>query len=41
MQERVRLPVLGMQGALEIAKACPFLDVGGSLKVSELVHMPF
>lgn len=26
--------------ALSIAKACPFLDVGGSLEVSELVAMP-
>ncbi|MFK8067282.1 MAG: YciI family protein [Gammaproteobacteria bacterium] len=28
-----------MDIALEIAKACPFLDVGGSLEVSELVQM--
>ena len=26
--------------ALEIAKACPFLDIGGSLEVSELIEMP-
>lgn len=26
--------------ALEVAKACPFLDIGGSLEVSELVQMP-
>lgn len=26
--------------ALAIARACPFLDVGGSLEVSELVEMP-
>jgi hypothetical protein len=26
--------------ALEFAKACPFLDIGGSLEVSELVQMP-
>ena len=26
--------------ALAIAKACPFLDVGGSLEVSELAKMP-
>ena len=26
--------------ALEIAKACPFLDIGGSLEVSELMQMP-
>ena len=29
-----------MEVALSIAKACPFLDVGGSLEVSELVEMP-
>ena len=29
-----------MDAALSIAKACPFLDVGGSLEVSELVEMP-
>ena len=29
-----------MQGALEMAKACPFLDIGGSLEVSELMKMP-
>ena len=29
-----------MEKALEIAKACPFLDIGGSLEVSELVQMP-
>ena len=29
-----------MEAALEIAKACPFLDIGGSLEVSELVKMP-
>ena len=28
-----------MQAALSIAKACPFLDIGGSLEVSELVEM--
>jgi len=25
--------------ALDIAKACPFLDIGGSLEVAELVQM--
>lgn len=25
--------------ALELAKACPFLEIGGSLEVSELVQM--
>jgi hypothetical protein len=29
-----------METALEIAKACPFLDIGGSLEVSELIQMP-
>jgi len=30
-----------MESALASAKACPFLDIGGSLEVSELVEMPF
>ena len=29
-----------MEAALLIAKACPFLDIGGSLEVSELIQMP-
>lgn len=29
-----------MNTALSIAKACPFLDIGGSLEVSELVEIP-
>ena len=29
-----------MDAALSIAKDCPFLEVGGSLEVSELVEMP-
>ena len=29
-----------MESALSIAKACPFLDIGGSLEVSELMQMP-
>ena len=29
-----------IDSALEIAKACPFLDIGGSLEVSELAEMP-
>ena len=29
-----------MEAALTIAKACPFLKVGGSLEVSELAEMP-
>ena len=29
-----------MDAALEIAKACPFLDINGSLEVSELMQMP-
>jgi hypothetical protein len=28
-----------MDAALEMAKGCPFLDIGGSLEVSELVQM--
>ena len=29
-----------IEAALSIAKACPFLDMGGSLEVSELMQMP-
>lgn len=29
-----------MEVALSMAKACPFLEIGGSLEVSELVEMP-
>ena len=29
-----------MEVALESAKACPFLETGGSLEVSELMKMP-
>jgi len=29
-----------MEAALEVAKDCPFLDIGGSLEVSELGQMP-
>jgi hypothetical protein len=29
-----------MDAALSMAKACPFLDIGGSLEVSELMDMP-
>ncbi len=29
-----------MAAALAIAKRCPFLDMGGSLEVSELIQMP-
>lgn len=29
-----------MEAALDMAKSCPFLEVGGSLEVSELVQMP-
>ena len=29
-----------MDAALLTAKGCPFLDVGGSLEVSELIKMP-
>ncbi len=30
-----------MESALTIARACPFLDIGGTLEVSELMQMPF
>ena len=29
-----------LEAALGMAKTCPFLDIGGSLEVSELVQMP-
>ena len=29
-----------MEAALSMAKACPFLEIGGSLEVSELMVMP-
>ncbi len=29
-----------MAVALDVAKACPFLEIGGSLEVSELMKMP-
>ncbi len=29
-----------MEAALAMAKSCPFLEIGGSLEVSELVEMP-
>ena len=29
-----------MDAALEAAKACPFLDINGTLEVSELIQMP-
>ena len=28
-----------IEAALKIAKACPFLEIGGSLEVSELIQM--
>ena len=34
------IEVDSMEAALSIAKACPFLDIGGSLEVSELAEMP-
>ena len=34
------IEVDSMEAALSIAKVCPFLDIGGSLEVSELVEMP-
>ena len=29
-----------IEAALSISKSCPFLDIGGSLEVSELMQMP-
>ena len=29
-----------MQDALSIAQGCPFLEIGGSLEVSEMMQMP-
>jgi hypothetical protein len=29
-----------IEAAIAVAKDCPFLDVGGSLEVSELIQMP-
>ncbi len=29
-----------MQAALSIAQACPFLEIGGSLEVSEMMQIP-
>jgi hypothetical protein len=29
-----------MEAALTVAQACPFLEIGGSLEVSELMQMP-
>jgi len=29
-----------LEAALTVAKACPFLNIGGSLEVSELAEMP-
>ena len=34
------MEVDSMEAALSIGKACPFLDIGGSLEVSEPGHMP-
>jgi len=34
------IEVESMEAALSAAKACPFLDIRGSLEVSELVEMP-
>ena len=29
-----------MEAAISIAQACPFLEIGGSLEVSEMMQMP-
>jgi hypothetical protein len=34
------IEVESMDAALEAAKSCPFLEIGGSLEVSELMQMP-
>ena len=34
------IEVDSMDAALSIAKGCPFLDIGGTLEVSELMQMP-
>lgn len=34
------IEVDSMDRALDFAKTCPFLDIGGSLEVSELMQMP-
>jgi hypothetical protein len=34
------IEVDSMDAAMAIAKDCPFLEVGGSLEVSELIKMP-
>ena len=34
------LAAASIEAALEKAKACPFLEVNGSLEVSELIEMP-
>jgi len=33
------IEVDSIESALEIAKACPFLEIGGTLEVSELIQM--
>ena len=30
----------GAEAALQMAKTCPFLDIGGTIEVSELMQMP-
>lgn len=34
------IEVESKESALAIAKACPFLEIGGSMEVSELMRMP-
>ena len=34
------IEVESMEEALEAAKSCPFLEIGGSLEVSEVMQMP-
>jgi hypothetical protein len=34
------IEVDSMEAALSLVHSCPFLDIGGSLEVSELMQMP-
>lgn len=34
------IEVDSIETAIEVGKVCPFLDIGGSLEVSELMQMP-
>ena len=34
------ISAVSMESAIEIAQACPFLEIGGTLEVSEMMQMP-